>query len=76
MSNRDRSLSSGTGGQLASTLNQDEFYLNELLTNVWDHPAMGNSATPNLNGSPVPICGMVIRNGVSMKVLGTYGPFG
>ena len=60
------------GGQLASTLTGVK---NELLRNGWSHPEVERSISPNLNGHSIPICGMEVRSGISMKALGAYGCF-
>ena len=36
---------------------------------------MESSMSPNLNGHSIPICGMEVRNGISMKALEAYGCF-
>ena len=75
VSNSSRSLSSGEGWSASQYLNWGEFYLNELLRNGWSHPEVESSMSPNLNGHSIPICGMEVRNGISVKALGAYGCF-
>lgn len=63
-------------GQLASTLTGMEsiwmgYSQMYEITQQWE-----SNTSPNLNGSSIPICGVGVRNGISMKVLGVYGPFG
>ena len=75
VSNSSRSLSSGEGWSASQYLNWGEFYLNKLLRNGWGHPEVESSMSPNLNGHSIPICGMEVRNGISVKALGAYGCF-
>ena len=75
VSNSSRSLSSGEGWSASQYFNWGEFHLNELLRNGWSHPEVESSMSPKLNGHSIPICGMEVRNGISMKALGAYGCF-